>query len=463
MFSKETYQSRREQLKKTVGSGLLLFLGNDECGVNYADNTYNFRQDSSFLYYFGLPYDGLTAIIDIDENKEIIFGDELSIDHIVWMGTQPTLKEKSERVGVTHNQSSKSVATYLQDAIKKGQPIHYLPPYRAEHKLKLMEWLGISSAAIKASVLFIKAVVNQRNYKSAEEIAEIEIACNTTADMHIEAMYMATAGMKESQIAGRLTEIAISAGGQLSFPVIATINGQTLHNHYHGNTMKNGDLFLVDAGAETAMGYCGDMSSTMAIGGKFSSRQKEIYDVSISAHEAAVAALRPGTRFEEVYDISAKTIVEGLKSLGFMRGDAAEAVQAGAHALFYPTGLGHMMGLDVHDMENLGEVYVGYDGNPKSTQFGRKSLRLARPLEPGFVHTIEPGIYFIPELIDMWHAEKRFSDFINYDKVISYKDFGGIRNEEDYLITSDGCRRLGKSIPKTTEEVEFTMNNKSLI
>ena len=457
MFSKETYQTRRAQLKKSVGSGLLLFLGNDACGVNYADNTYHFRQDSTFLYYFGLPYEGLTAIIDIDADKEVIFGDELSIDHIVWMGTQPTLKEKSELIGVTHTEPAKAVAAYLKQATAQKQTIHYLPPYRAEHQLKLMEWLGISLGAITASIPFIKAVVNQRNYKSTEEIAEIEIACNTTADMHEAAMRMARAGMKESEVAAKLTEIALATSGELSFPVIATINGQTLHNHYHGNTMQNGDLFLVDAGAETAMGYCGDMSSTMPIGGKFSTRQKEIYDISIAAHEAAVSALRPGIAFEAVYDLSARTIVEGMKALGFMRGDADEAVQAGAHALFFPTGLGHMMGLDVHDMENLGEVYVGYDGKPKSTLFGRKSLRLARPLEAGFVHTIEPGIYFIPELIDLWKAEKRFAEFINYDKVVTYKDFGGIRNEEDFLITPAGCRILGRAIPKTTDEVEAIM------
>lgn len=454
MFSKETYQSRRAQLKKTIGSGLLLFLGNDECGMNYADNTYHFRQDSTFLYYFGLPYAGLSAIIDIDENKEIIFGDELTIDHIVWMGSQPTLKEKSEYVGIEHTQPYNHIAAYLKKAADKKQAIHYLPTYRAEHQLKFLEWLGVMPAAQQASVAFIRAVVNQRNYKSDEEIAEIEKACDITADMHLTAMCMLKPGMRESDIAGALTEIALAAGGELSFPVIATINGQTLHNHYHGNIIKDGDMLLVDAGAETAMGYCGDMSSTIPGGIRFSTRQKEIYEIQVASHEAAVAALRPGIPFEEVYDLSAKVIVEGLKGLGFMRGNAEEAVKAGAHALFYPTGLGHMMGLDVHDMENLGEVWVGYDGKPKSTQFGRKSLRLARKLEPGFVHTIEPGIYFIPELIDLWRSEKRFEEFINYEKVATYKDFGGIRNEEDFLITTHGCRRLGKAIPKTIEEVE---------
>ena len=454
MFTKETYINRREQLKKTVASGILLFLGNDECGMNYADNTYSFRQDSTFLYFFGLSYAGLSAIIDIDNDKEIIFGDELTIDDIVWMGTQPTLKEKSERVGVLCTQSSKSIESYLKDALNKGQQIHFLPTYRAEHKLKLMDWLGYMPAAQEASVPFIRAVVNQRNYKSAEEIVEIEKACNTTADMHIKAMQILRPGMKESEIAGALADVALSAGGNLSFPTIATINGQTLHNHYHGNIVKPGDMLLLDAGAETAMGYAGDMSSTIPVDKKFTSRQKDVYDIQVASHLAAVEALRPGIPFKDVYELSSKVIVEGMKSLGLMKGNADDAVREGAHAMFFQCGLGHMMGLDVHDMENLGEVYVGYDGEPKSSQFGRKSLRLGRKLEPGFVLTIEPGVYFIPELMDLWKGEKKFTEFINYDKLETYKDFGGIRNEEDYLITEDGARRLGKKIPLTTDEVE---------
>lgn len=454
MFSKETYINRRRQLKETIGSGIVLFLGNDECGMNYEDNTYHFRQDSTFLYFFGLAYANLSAIINIDEDKEIIFGDELTIDQIVWMGTQPTLKEKSELVGVADTLPYSSIRDYLAKGMSKGQKIHYLPAYRAEHKLKLMDWLNQKPSEQEASLPFIKAVVNQRNYKSAEEIAEIEKACDITADMHITAMKTVQIGMKEYQVMAALEEVAYAAGGRLSFPTIATINGQTLHNHYHGNTVKEGDMFLIDAGAETEMGYAGDMSSTVPAGKKFTTRQKEVYDIQVASHIAAVEALRPGVMFRDVYELSAKVICEGMKSLGLMRGNMDEAVQAGAHAMFFQCGLGHMMGLDVHDMENLGEVWVGYDGEPKSTQFGRKSLRLARKLEPGFVLTIEPGVYFIPELIDMWKSEKRFAEFINYDKLEAYRDFGGIRNEEDYLITETGSRRLGKKIPLTTEEVE---------
>jgi Xaa-Pro aminopeptidase len=456
MFSKDTYIERRNRLKQSVEKGILLFLGNEESGMNYEDNTYPFRQDSTFLYFFGLPYAGLSAIIDLDENKEIIFGDELSIDHIVWMGNQPTLKEKSEKVGIGHTEPSHNISGYIQKAISQGRKIHFLPPYRAEHQLKLSEWVSLSpkEQANAVSVEFVKAVVRLRSYKSDEEIVEIEKACDITADMHIAAIRVARPGMKEYEVAAALEAVACSQGGRLSFPTIATINGQTLHNHYHGNTILEGDLMLIDAGAETMMGYAGDMSSTLPVSKKFTAQQRDIYDIQVASHLAAVEALRPGISFSDVYDISASVIFDGLKSLGITKGNTHDAVEAGAHAMFFPCGLGHMMGLDVHDMENLGEVWVGYDGKPKSTQFGRKSLRLGRKLEAGFVLTIEPGVYFIPELIDLWKNQNKFTDFICYDKLELFRSFGGVRNEEDFLITDTGARRLGKKIPLTADEVE---------
>lgn len=454
MFAKETYEKRRAELKKSVGSGLLLFFGNEENGMNYEDNTYHFRQDSSFLYFFGLNYAGLAAVIDIDEDKEIIFGNELTIDDIVWMGTQPTLHEKAQRVGINETRPTAELKSYLAKASGKGQKIHYLPVYRAEHRIKLYDLLGVAPGSETPSVEFIKGIVNLRNYKTAEEIVELERACDVTADMHITAIKTAQIGMKEYEVAAALEAVAQANGCRISFPTITTVCGQTLHNHFHGNTIKEGDMVLIDAGAETEMGYCGDMSSTVCAGKKFTARQKEIYDIQVASHLAAVNALKPGVAFKDVYELSCQVICDGLKGLGIMKGDPAEAVAAGAHAMFFPCGLGHMMGLDVHDMENLGEVWVGYNGQPKSTQFGRKSLRLARPLEPGFVLTIEPGIYFIPELIDYWKSERRFEDFICYDKLDAYRDFTGLRNEEDYLITETGARRLGKKIPLTTEEVE---------
>ncbi len=456
MFSSETYIRRRLELRKPVGSGIILFLGNEESPMNYADNTFHFRQDSSFLYFFGMDYAGLAGVIDLDEGREILFGNDLTVEDIVWMGTQPTLAKRAEAYGISEIRPYSGLAPYLQAAIAGGRKVHYLPPYRPENKIKLMDLLGIHPAESKAksSVELVKAVVDQRNHKSAEEIAEIELAVNISVDMHVAAMKMARPGMKESELAAEVTRVALAAGGQLSFPVIMTINGQTLHNHYHGNTLKPGDLVLCDCGAETALHYAGDLSSTFPVDKKFTARQREIYQLSLMSHEAGLAALAPGKPFREVHYACCRTLIEGFKDLGLMKGDTEEALAAGAHALFFPCGTGHMMGLDVHDMEDLGEVYVGYAGNPKSTQFGLKSLRLARPLEEGFVATIEPGIYFIPELVAMWKKEGINSSFINFNNVEGYLGFSGVRNEEDIVITADGYRVLGKRKPKTIEEVE---------
>lgn len=454
MFGKETYIQRRATLKKNVGSGVLLFIGNDEHGLNYESNTFRYRQDSSFLYYFGLSFAGLAAVIDIDENKEIIFGDELTMDDIVWMGDQPTLREKCDRIGVEYTQPYASIADYLKQCMAKGRKIHYLPPYRPEHKLKLMDWLGVVPANQEASLPFIRAVISQRNFKTAEEIVEIEKACDVTADMHIEAMKILRPGMMEYEVVAAMEAVAARNNCETSFATIASVNGQILHNHSHLNRVKSGDLFLIDAGAELENGYCGDMSSTIPADKKYTDRQRRIYEIQNAMHLESVKALRPGIPYMDVYDISARAMVERMKEVGLMKGNVEDAVRAGAHALFYPHGLGHMMGLDVHDMESFGEKWVGYNGAEKSTQFGRKSQRLAIPLQPGFVFTVEPGVYFIPQLIDMWRAEKKFTEFINYDVVETYKDFGGIRNEEDYLITENGARRLGKKVPLTPDEVE---------
>lgn len=450
-------KKRREILKCTVGNGVLLFLGNDESPMNYRDNTYHFRQDSTFLYYWGFGRNaGIAAVIDIDNDREIIFGDELSIDSIVWTGPLPTLREQAQEVGANETLPMQALASFLKEAVSKGRKVHYLPPYRAEHTLMLQELLGISPAAQDAgkSVAFIKAVVNQRNYKSAEEVAEIEKAVNISYRMHLAAMKGARPGMKEYEVKSLIYAAAQNSGAELSFPIISTVHGETLHNHNYDNTLEEGQMLLLDAGAELPNGYCGDISSTVPVGKRFSERQRTIYEIVYNAHYAAVDALKPGIPFKEVYYIACRTLFNGLKELGLTRGDADEAVLAGAHALFFQCGLGHMMGLDVHDMENLGEVWVGYDGVPKSAQFGIKSLRLARPLEPGFVLTIEPGIYFIPTLIDMWSAEKRFETYINYKEVEKWRGFGGIRNEEDYLITPEGHRILGDPVSKKIGDVE---------
>ena len=456
MFNKETYINRRKQLKKQVDSGILLFLGNEESSMNYLDNTYRFRQDSSFLYYFGLDYPGLVGIIDLDEGKDYIFGDDLTIDHIVWMGSQPTIKERSEKAGIENTGQMSEMLELLKSAKQKNRKIHFLPAYRPEHQIKLHNWLDIPINDTKkhSSIYLIVAVGEQRNIKSAEEIEQLEQVVSVTSDMHLAAMRFAKPGMSEAQVAAKVHEVAQAAGGDISFPIIATINGQTLHNHYHGNTIKEGDLFLLDAGAENELRYAGDMSSTFPVSPKFTERQKEIYQIALNAHNAAIEALKPGINFKEIHFTAARTIFDGLKELGFTKGNTEEAIYEGAHALFFPCGTGHLMGLDVHDMENLGEQYVGYAGEPKSTLFGLKSLRLGRELKPGYVLTIEPGIYFIPELIDFWKSQNKFTEFINYDKVEEYKGFGGTRNEENILITDNGYKILGKPLAKTIEEVE---------
>lgn len=456
MFAKETYIQRREKLRKTVGSGIILLLGNNESPMNYADNTYHFRQDSTYLYFFGINHPNLTGILDCDSGEDWIFGNDLTIEDFVWMGPQPTIANQAKKVGITKTGSLNDLVKSLDLASGKDRHIHFLPPYRPENKIKLFEWLAVlpGEQDEAASIELINGVVNQRNHKTSEEIEEIRKAANISVDMHTLAMRMAKPGVTEAQITAAVQQLAVADGGQTSFPIIATINGQTLHNHYHGNILKDGDMFLLDAGAETAMGYCADLSSTVAVNGKFTSRQHDIYSICLESHNTSIEMLKPGIPFKEVYFESARVIIRGLKDLGLMKGNVEDAIINGAHALFFPCGLGHMMGLDVHDMEDLGEVYVGYGGEPKSTQFGLKSLRLGRKLEPGFVLTIEPGIYFIPELIDQWKSTNHNADFINFDKVEDYRSFGGLRNEEDFLITEDGFELLGKPKPKSIEDVE---------
>lgn len=462
MFKPEIYIQRRALLKKSVGSGIILLLGNDESPMNYADNTYHFRQDSSFLYFFGLSFPGLAGVIDCDSGEETIFGNDLTVEDFVWMGPQPTVTVRSASVGVKNSAPQAKLPLLLEKARSQGRRIHFLPPYRPENKIKLFEMLGILPAEAKseASLELIMGAVNQRNHKSPEEIAEIDRAVAVSVDMHVTAMRMVRPGVRESEIAAAVQAVAVASGGQIAFPIIATINGQTLHNHYHGNTLGSGRMFLLDIGAETESGYAGDLSSTVPIDPHFTERQRDIYNISLESHNRAIEMLRPGIPFREVYLESARVIVRGMKDLKLMKGDVDAAVEAGAHALFFPCGLGHMMGLDVHDMEDIGEVYVGWDGNPKPTQFGIKSLRLGRPLEPGFVLTIEPGIYFIPELIDQWRKKDHNTAFINYDKVEEYRNFGGIRNEENFLITADGYRLLGKPKPKSISEVEEERSKK---
>ena len=461
MFEANVYKNRRDVLKTKVKSGVVLILGNNEAPMNYPANTFHYRQDSDFLYFFGLNHAGYAGVIDIDNNKDILFGDDVSMDDIIWMGPQPTMKEQGALIGVENTQSFGDLAAFLKDALKKGRAVHYLPPYRHDNMILLEDLLGIHHKEVKgkASVELIKAVVSMRSIKEDVEIFEIEKACNTAYEMHTAAMKMAMPGIMEQEIFGVVEGISLSHGNPVSFPVILSVNGQTLHNHYHGNKLTEGRMMVTDAGAQTEMFYASDITRTVPVGGKFNTRQREIYEIVLKANMEAIEGVKPGITNKELHLHACKVLAGGLTELGIMKGNVEDAVANGAHALFMPHGLGHMMGLDVHDMEGLGENYVGYDEEiSRSTQFGLAALRLGRRLQEGFVFTIEPGCYFIPALIDKWKGESKFTDFINYDKVEEYKDFGGIRIEDDILVTDSGYRVLGKPIPKTVEEVEKTMN-----
>ncbi|MDD8026367.1 MAG: aminopeptidase P family protein [Acidobacteriota bacterium] len=457
MFDSRTYAARRKRLRRDLGSGVALFLGNDESPMNYTANGYPFRQDSSFLYFFGLDTPGLAGIVDVDEGKDILFGDDIDIEDIIWMGFLPTVKERAAEVGVKETRPAKALTAYLQDALAKGRMVHLLPPYRAEHRLKLQDCLGVPPAEAKAraSQAFIKAVVAQRSVKSEAEVAEIETALMTTCKMYETAMHMAQPGVYEHSIAGRINGIAMADGGANAFPTILTINGQILHNHGYTNKLAKGRLMVVDSGAESALHYASDITRTIPVGGKFTARQKDIYEIVLAANLGAIRFAKPGLPYKEVHLLASRIIVDGLMDVGLMKGNSDDAIAQGAHALFFPHGLGHMMGLDVHDMENLGENNVGYDQSvERSRQFGLAYLRMARPLRPGHVMTVEPGIYFIPALIDLWRAEKKALDFVAYDKLEAYRGFGGVRIEDDILVTQDGVRVLGRPIPKTAAQVE---------
>ena len=457
MFDKHIYIDRRSKLKQAAGSGLILLLGNEESSMNYTDNLYHFRQDSTFLYFFGIDRPGLMALIDIDSDKEMMFGNDLTIEEMVWTGYQQPLKEQAETVGISTVKSLSKLQEIITQAIAQNNKIHFLPPYRPEQVERLSALLGATVAALPSmvSIQLIKAIVAQRSIKNTAEVAEIEKAVNTTTDMQLMAMRYAKEGMTEADVAGKLHGLAISAGGNLSFPTILTVNGQILHNHYSNTILRNGQLVLCDCGAETSMHYAGDLTRTFPVSKSFTAIQKEIYTLVLNTLQAAAGLLKPGILYKDVHLFACEKLVEGLQQFGLMKGDVKEAVAEGAHALFFPCGLGHMMGLDIHDMENLGEQYVGYtDELKKSTQFGLKSLRLGKALEEGFVLTVEPGLYFIPELIEQWEAEKKFTRFINYDKLSPYKTLSGIRLEDDYLITKNGCKLLGKQLPRLPEEIE---------
>lgn len=460
MFESNVYKKRRDVLKKNLGSGIILFPGNVDSPMNYPANPFHFRQDSTFLYYFGLNKSGFYGVIDIDSGEDYLFGTDFTIDDIIWMGPQPLVSTLAESIGTSRSGTIPKMKTLLDSAINDGRKVHFLPPYRGETKLDIAGLLGIRPPAIAgySSLELITAVVKQRSYKEEREIKEIEKALKISSEIYETLHKNVGPGKSEKEMAGLIHGVVGRYGAVTSFPVILSIHGETLHNHSHENIMESGDLLIVDSGAESPEFYASDITRTLPVSGNFTNKQKDIYEIVLKANETTIEFVQPGRKFKDIHLLAAEVIASGLKDLGLMKGNVEDAVKEGAHALFFPHGLGHMMGLDVHDMENLGENYVGYTREMKrSDQFGTAYLRLGRELEPGFVLTIEPGIYFIPALIDQWKGEGKHKDFINYENVEKYRDFGGIRLEDDVLVREKGHRVLGEPIPKKIDDVEKKM------
>lgn len=464
MFSKETYVNRRAKLKKLVKSGIIILFGNNESPANFpANGYYPFRQDSTFLYYFGPKRDGLVGVIDVDNDKELLIGNDIDIDDIVWYGSVDSVHDMAEHAGVKESAPMKQLQVICDNAMKEKRTIHFLPPYRHDTMIQIFDLLGIhpSKQREAASVELIKAVVKMRSTKEQQEIEEIERACAIGYKMHTTAMRVTKPGVTEKYVGGQVNGIANSYGAMVSFPTIFSQHGEIMHGNPSMAVLESGRLALCDCGGETMEHYCSDNTRTFPVNGKFTQRQLEIYSIVEDCHDLALKISKPGVKYFDVHMDVCRLMTDRLKELGLMMGDTEEAVRAGAHAMFLPHGLGHMMGMDVHDMEGLGQTYVGFDDEtrPNLEQFGTNCLRMGRRLEEGFVVTDEPGIYFIPALIDEWRAKGLHKDFINYEKLETYKDFGGIRIEDDILITSDGCRFLGEErIPYHPKDVEDFMS-----
>lgn len=457
MFKREVYRQRRQKLVGQIDSGLILLLGNVEAPFNSVDNHYSFRQDSSFLYFCGHDHAGLAVILDADSGDETLFGTEPGLEDTIWSGPTISLAEKGERVGIAQSDSFERLEQILADARMFGRTVHFLPTCRAENKITLTQLTGIALDTLENSISqpLVKAVVTLRSTKGEEEVRELDEAADLGFELHTTAMKMAVPGRYEWEISGALVAVAARAGRLLSFPPIVTVHGETLHNHQRDNRLKKGDLLLVDGGVESELHYASDHTRTCPVGGLFDTRQREIYRVVLRGLERAKELIRPGITYFDVHLDVCRTLVDGLKELGLMQGDTEQAVAAGAHALFMPHGLGHMLGLDVHDMEDLGEDIVGYDDKVKrSEQFGTSRLRLGRELKENFALTVEPGIYFIPALIEGWKNDRRCHEYINYSRLESYFDFGGIRLEDDVLVTVNGNRLLGKALPLQIDEIE---------
>lgn len=460
MFEASIYKNRRKALADRVKKGIIILFANNDAPMNYPDNTYYYRQDSSFNYFYGHKLPGLVGVIDLENNKDLLFGNDFTMDDIIWMGTQPTISELGERIGINETYQKTELKGYLKKF--KKEEIHFLPSYRGDQILDLVDLLDISIKEAKenTSHTLVMSIIELRNTKQAEEIKEMDAVCDTGVLMHETVMKNCKVGVSEQYLAGLAQGITHSYGNGVSFSVILSQHGETLHNHDHSGTITEGNLVLCDMGAESNTGYSSDYTRTIPASGHYTERQKEIYNIVLRANLATIEMAKPGVLYWDVHLNALTIIAEGLKKVGIIKGDAKEAAKQGAIAVFMPHGLGHMLGMDCHDMEGYGEDLVGYDEETKrSTIFGHSALRCGRRLKAGYIVSDEPGIYFVPALIKQWEKEKKFTEFINYDKAKEYLDFGGIRLEDDLLITETGCRVLGRHLAKTVEEIEAMMNH----
>jgi len=469
MFEKKIYIERRRELLQKMAAGapagqagILLFVGNTEAAAQYKDNAYKFRQDSSWLYYFGLDEPLMAAVLDVDDGTETLFADDVEIGDIIWMGPQPSVASKGAAVGIAATAPYAALDAVVKKACAQGRPVHFLPPSRYYNTMKLADLVGIPAAEVpaRASQALVKAVVSMRLVKRPEEIAQIDDACALGYEMHTVARQAVRPGIVEQEIVGKMEGVTLSKGWGVSFPTILTQHGETLHNHLHDKVIEPGKLMVIDAGAENNMHYASDFTRTLPTGGRFTTKQREVYQIVCDCNELAFSLTRPGITYREVHLAVARKMLEGLQAIGLVKGDLDEMTALGIAGLFQPHGLGHNMGLDVHDMEDLGENLVGYDPDQtRSKQLGLGSLRMARRLVPGHVITDEPGIYFIPALIEQWKREGTGKDFVNFDALASYYDFGGIRLEDDVLVTPEGARRLGPNrLPIFPDDVESAMS-----
>lgn len=468
MFSKEVYARRRQTLVAKMADsaaegkrGIALFIGNTEAPAQYKDNCYKFRQDSTWLYFFGIDQPLYAAIIDLDNGNETVFANDVEIGDIIWMGPQPSVASVAASVGIEKSAPYTDLNAAVAKVLAEGRPVHFVKPSRYYNTMKIASLLGCGTDEVagRFSLALTKAIISMRLVKEDCEIEAIDDACNLGYEMHTVARNSIVPGIIEQEIVGKMDGVTLSKGWGVSFPTILTQHGETLHNHLHDKIIEPGKLMVIDAGAESNVHYASDFTRTYPTSGKFTAKQREIYQIVCDCNEFAFSMTRPGISYREVHLKTMHLMLEELRALDIVRGDVQNMVEAGIAGLFMPHGLGHNMGLDVHDMEDYGENYVGYDDDQsRSPQLGLGSLRMARKLMPGNVITDEPGIYFIPALIEKWKSEKTDQGFVNYSKLESYYDFGGIRLEDDVLVTADGARRLGKErLPISPDDVEAAM------